>query len=109
MPHTPSSSVNTRRSSNVRSAPAPIDPAPGLAARASLAVIRGYKYVLSPWFTGTCRFVPTCADYTAEAIARQGLLRGGWLGARRLSRCHPFGGSGLDPVPGASSRTPLTR
>jgi putative membrane protein insertion efficiency factor len=72
---------------------------PGLAARAALALIRAYKYVISPWLTGGCRFVPTCADYTAEAIARHGLLRGGWLGVRRLSRCQPFGGSGHDPVP----------
>ena len=53
---------------------------------------------------GSCRFVPSCADYTAEAIARYGLMRGSWLGARRLSRCQPFGGSGLDPVP----REPLS-
>jgi putative membrane protein insertion efficiency factor len=74
-------------------------PVPGVAARASLALIRAYKLVLSPWFTGACRFMPTCADYTAEAIARHGFVRGAWLGARRLSRCHPFGPYGHDPVP----------
>jgi putative membrane protein insertion efficiency factor len=74
-------------------------PAPGVAARGALALIRAYKYLLSPWFTGACRFVPTCADYTAEAIARHGLLRGALLGTRRLSRCQPFGGHGHDPVP----------
>ena len=72
---------------------------PGRAARAALTLIRGYKLVFSPWFTGACRFVPTCADYTSEAIARYGLVRGGWLGARRLARCHPFGAHGHDPVP----------
>jgi putative membrane protein insertion efficiency factor len=87
---TPVSSVNSTASS---AAP------PGRAARLALASIRAYKLVLSPWFTGACRFVPTCADYTAEAIARYGFLLGSWLGARRLSRCHPFGGHGHDPVP----------
>ncbi|MBA3270294.1 MAG: membrane protein insertion efficiency factor YidD [Acidobacteria bacterium] len=72
---------------------------PGPAARVALALIRAYKCVLSPWFTGACRFVPTCADYTAEAIARHGFARGTLLGARRLSRCQPFGGHGHDPVP----------
>ena len=73
----------------------------GLAVRGSLALIRAYKYLVSPWLTGACRFVPTCADYTAEAIARHGFFRGSWLGARRLSRCHPLGGHGHDPVPPA--------
>ncbi|MET0211462.1 MAG: membrane protein insertion efficiency factor YidD [Vicinamibacterales bacterium] len=74
-------------------------PLPGPAASAALALIRAYKYLFSPWLTGACRFVPTCADYAAEAIARHGLVRGGWLGMVRLCRCHPFGGSGFDPVP----------
>jgi hypothetical protein len=78
---------------------------PSLAARAALALIRAYKYLISPWFTGACRFVPTCADYTAEAIARHGALRGSWLGARRLGRCHPLGGHGHDPVPAAAGPT----
>ena len=74
-------------------------PGPSLAARAALALIRAYKLVVSPWFTGACRFMPTCADYTAEAIVRHGFVRGSWLGARRLGRCHPFGPHGHDPVP----------
>jgi uncharacterized protein len=78
---------------------------PSVGARAALAAIRAYKLVLSPWFTGACRFVPTCADYTAEAIARHGLLRGTWLGAVRLSRCQPFGGHGHDPVPSSVTTT----
>jgi putative membrane protein insertion efficiency factor len=95
MPLTQVSSVSSTRYS--------IAP-PGLAARGALALIRAYKYLLSPWFTGACRFVPSCADYTAEAIARHGFIRGSWLGARRLSRCHPFGGHGHDPVPQSLSK-----
>jgi putative membrane protein insertion efficiency factor len=98
MPRTSVSSVNSAPSWNVRSGFREQQP-PGPAARAALTLIRAYKYLLSPWFFGACRFVPTCADYTAEAIARYGLVRGSWLGARRLARCHPFGGSGHDPVP----------
>lgn len=70
-----------------------------LVARGALAFLRGYKYVLSPWFTGACRYVPSCADYMSEAITRHGAGRGLWLGTRRLGRCHPFGGHGHDPVP----------
>jgi putative membrane protein insertion efficiency factor len=67
--------------------------------RLVLSLIAVYKYLLSPSFTGTCRYVPGCADYMAEAVIRHGVLRGTWYGLRRLARCHPFGGSGHDPVP----------
>jgi hypothetical protein len=77
---------------------------PGLAARVVLGLIRAYKYFISPWFTGSCRFVPSCADYTAVAVARFGAIRGAVLGLRRLSRCHPLGGSGYDPVPDAPEK-----
>jgi uncharacterized protein len=77
--------------------------APGPAARLALRLIRLYKLAVSPWLAGSCRFVPSCADYTAEAIARYGVMRGGLLGIGRLGRCHPFGGHGFDPVPPAPS------
>jgi putative membrane protein insertion efficiency factor len=70
-----------------------------LGARLALGLIAAYKVLLSPLFTGNCRFVPSCASYSSEAISRFGLLRGGWLGAKRLCRCHPLGGHGFDPVP----------
>jgi putative membrane protein insertion efficiency factor len=66
---------------------------------AALALIRLYKIALSPLFAGSCRYTPGCADYMSEAIARYGVLRGGWIGTKRLCRCHPFGGHGFDPVP----------
>lgn len=69
------------------------------AARTALALIRVYKIVLSPLFAGSCRYVPGCADYMTESVTRFGFIRGGWLGTRRLCRCHPFGGHGYDPVP----------
>jgi len=65
----------------------------------ALRVLRAYKIVFSPQFAGSCRFLPSCADYAAEALARHGLLKGSWLAVRRLSRCHPLGAAGHDPVP----------
>ncbi|HEY7292552.1 MAG TPA: membrane protein insertion efficiency factor YidD [Vicinamibacterales bacterium] len=65
----------------------------------ALLALRGYKLTIWPFTRGSCRYLPGCSDYAAEAIARHGLLRGGWLAARRLARCHPFGSSGHDPVP----------
>jgi putative membrane protein insertion efficiency factor len=67
--------------------------------RVALLLIRAYKITFSPLFAGSCRYVPGCADYMSESIARYGVLRGGWLGTKRLCRCHPFGGHGYDPVP----------
>ncbi|MDE5647063.1 MAG: membrane protein insertion efficiency factor YidD [Muribaculaceae bacterium] len=61
--------------------------------------IRFYQACISPMFPASCRFTPTCSQYAAEAIARHGVARGIWLTIRRLSRCHPWGGSGYDPVP----------
>jgi putative membrane protein insertion efficiency factor len=67
--------------------------------RLALAAIRGYKLLLSQQFAGSCRYVPSCSEYAAEAIVRHGAARGTWLAVRRLGRCHPLGSSGLDPVP----------
>lgn len=62
------------------------------------SAIRCYQIVLSPWLGTCCRFEPSCSHYAKEAITRHGLLSGGWMTARRLLRCRPFGGSGYDPV-----------
>jgi putative membrane protein insertion efficiency factor len=64
-----------------------------------MVLLRGYKLLVSPLFTGSCRFSPSCSTYTVQAIREHGALRGGWLGVRRVLRCHPFGGHGFDPVP----------
>jgi hypothetical protein len=70
------------------------------AVKAALAVLRIYKVYVSPWFAGSCRFEPTCSRYAYEAIERFGVLRGAWLGLRRLARCQPLSRKfGYDPVP----------
>jgi putative membrane protein insertion efficiency factor len=69
------------------------------ASAVAIALLRTYKIFLSPLFTGSCRFYPSCADYMSEAIQVHGTAKGIWLGTRRLVRCHPLGSHGVDPVP----------
>lgn len=64
--------------------------------------VRVYRALLSPLLGPTCRFHPTCSDYALQALERHGALKGLWLAGKRISRCHPWGGSGLDPVPGTA-------
>jgi putative membrane protein insertion efficiency factor len=63
--------------------------------------VRAYRLLLSPWIGHGCRYQPTCSVYTLEALERHGALKGGYLGAKRILSCHPWGGHGYDPVPGA--------
>lgn len=58
-----------------------------------------YKYSISPMLPPSCRFTPTCSEYAIEAIKKHGPLKGLWLATKRLSKCHPWGGKGYDPVP----------
>jgi putative membrane protein insertion efficiency factor len=62
-------------------------------------IVRGYQLFLSPLLPPSCRFTPSCSQYAREAIMRHGAVRGTWLAARRLVRCHPFHPGGFDPVP----------
>jgi putative membrane protein insertion efficiency factor len=65
-----------------------------------IVLIRFYQYALSPYLGGSkCRYTPTCSQYTLEAIQKYGPIKGIYLGAKRLSKCHPGGGHGYDPVP----------
>jgi uncharacterized protein len=64
----------------------------------ALVILRFYKRWISPALPPSCRYVPTCSDYAMEAIERYGALRGGWMAAWRLLRCHPFVRGGYDPV-----------
>ena len=63
-----------------------------------LGLIGLYKYAISPWLPMACRFTPSCSEYAQEAIATYGVFKGGWLGFRRILRCHPWGGHGHDPL-----------
>ena len=67
--------------------------------RIAILPIRFYQTCISPLFPACCRFTPTCSQYAVEAIMRHGIFRGTLLAMRRILRCHPWGGSGYDPVP----------
>lgn len=63
------------------------------------ALLRGYKYLISPLMGQNCRFHPSCSEYAREAVLKHGVLRGLWLAMRRVGRCHPWNPGGFDPVP----------
>ena len=65
---------------------------------AAVKAIRVYQQAVSPYLPSMCRFEPSCSQYTAEAVERYGIVRGGWLGLKRISRCRPMGEQGYDPV-----------
>ncbi len=75
-----------------------------LPARLLIALVQGYRLLLSPWLGASCRFTPTCSAYALEALQRHGAARGSYLAARRLMRCHPWCAGGCDPVPSAPPR-----
>jgi putative membrane protein insertion efficiency factor len=70
-----------------------------LLSKTMLALIAFYRSCISPLTPPACRYTPTCSQYAQEAIVKYGPFRGGWLALKRILRCHPFGGSGYDPVP----------
>jgi putative membrane protein insertion efficiency factor len=72
-----------------------MNPVRGLA----VGLIVGYRYLISPILPCSCRFHPTCSRYALDALSGHGVLKGGWMALRRILRCHPWGGSGYDPVP----------
>lgn len=72
---------------------------PGPGARVVRALIRSYQKMVSPSLGKNCRYSPTCSQYTYEAMGRFGLIRGTWMGIKRIGRCHPLAEGGYDPVP----------
>jgi uncharacterized protein len=91
----PSRTTTDRQSSGVSGELADLS----MLVRVALLLIRTYKLLISPYFRGSCRFLPSCADYASEAFRTHGFVAGSGLTLRRLARCHPLGGAGYDPVP----------
>ena len=69
------------------------------AARIVALPVKAYRLIFSPWVGYNCRYHPTCSAYALEALEKHGAVKGAWLAARRIARCHPWGGSGVDNVP----------
>ena len=70
-----------------------------------VALVRFYQIAISPYTPSSCRYQPTCSHYTVEALKVHGLFKGGWLAIKRIGSCHPWGGSGYDPVPPKDSES----
>lgn len=64
-----------------------------------IKLIRAYQYIISPFIGPSCRFAPSCSEYTVEAVRKYGAIQGLWLGIKRIARCHPWNPGGHDPVP----------
>lgn len=69
-----------------------------------IGFIKSYRYLVSPWLGQSCRFEPSCSRYTEQAVKTHGTLKGSFLGAKRICRCHPWNSGGIDPVPSLPTR-----
>ena len=63
-----------------------------------IGLVKGYQYLISPLLGQNCRYTPTCSEYSIQAIEKYGIFKGFWLSIKRISKCHPWGGSGHDPL-----------
>ena len=76
--------------------------------RVLVALLRAYRFAISPLYGEVCRYYPSCSAYALQAVTEHGSLRGSWLAVRRIARCHPWAAGGLDPVPPARASRPPT-
>ncbi|MFZ0140873.1 MAG: membrane protein insertion efficiency factor YidD [Aeromicrobium sp.] len=74
-----------------------------------IALLKAYRFAISPLYGQVCRYHPTCSAYALEAVQSHGALRGTWLAMRRVARCHPWAAGGYDPVPARTHRAPKNR
>ena len=79
-----------------------MDPVGQLPRRLLIGLVTLYRLLISPMLAPSCRYWPSCSEYAVDALRMHGAMRGGWLTARRLCRCHPWSGGGIDPVPSAA-------
>ncbi|MDY0781632.1 membrane protein insertion efficiency factor YidD [Tenacibaculum sp. IB213877] len=91
--------MNHKKSSNKSKHFVPLKGIGGFIAYPFILLVRFYQVAISPFTPATCRYTPTCSHYTIEALQKHGLFYGGWLSLKRIFSCHPWGGSGYDPVP----------